>query len=92
MNLNPSIYMRLNTMLGGEQLSERGKAALAKLHDDYAPFNSELTTFFGRRDLPWCEDCHPGTARKAAAFCTNPPWRDCRPGHFLTMVAMHEPS
>lgn len=40
-------------MLGGEQLSERGKAALAKLHDDYAPFNAEMAAFLGRRYLPW---------------------------------------
>ncbi len=40
-------------MLGGEQLSERDEAALAKLRDDYAPFNAELAAFLGRRDLPW---------------------------------------
>ena len=48
-----SIYMRFNTMPGGEQLSERDQAALATLRDDYAPFNAELAAFLGRRDLPW---------------------------------------
>ncbi len=46
-------YMRLTTMPGGEQLSERDKAALAKLRDDYAPFNAEMAAFLGRCDLPW---------------------------------------
>jgi len=47
MNFNLPIYMRRNTMPGGEQLSERDKAALAKLRDDYAPFNAELVAFLG---------------------------------------------
>ncbi len=40
-------------MPGEEQLSERDKAALAKLRDDYAPFDAELAAFLGRRDPPW---------------------------------------
>ncbi len=53
MDLNPFINMRPSTMPGRGQRSERGKAALAKLRDDYAPFNAELAAFLGRRDLPW---------------------------------------
>ncbi len=45
--------MRLSTTRGSEQLSEGEKVALAKLRDDYTPFNAELATFLGRRDLPW---------------------------------------
>ncbi len=45
--------VRLDTMPGGAQLSERDKAALAKLHDDYAPFNAELAAVLGRQNLLW---------------------------------------
>jgi len=34
MDLNPSVFRRLDTMPGGERLSERDKVALANLRDD----------------------------------------------------------
>jgi hypothetical protein len=52
-NFLKSVYGKLNTMPATEQLSERDKAVLASLRDDYAPLNAELAAFLGRHDQLW---------------------------------------
>ncbi len=68
MDLNPFIYMRLNTMPGSERLSERDKVALAKLRDDYAPFNASWPPFSADAICPGERTAIPAPPGKPQLF------------------------